>query len=457
MIKTETVVGVFDTDKGLTSVATPSGVGQTYLMSYNPTTQTITDPAQRNAVAEAAGRTLSPNKRSVSRSLSGYMQPFAIGSYGGRTYRAAITVPANFVGARLVLRNPSTSDVNWTGPIYFAPSNQPTGNNPSGSWTQVTFNAGQTTGVIPAGKGDYSAGNCTPGVLVSDWVPVASVARADGSLNRVLYVSGYADPAMSSLPNMGNTSQPTTNWADKNDADVAGRTFECRSASGSLANSASFDSGGTGAGYGNPFVEVEFLLAEDCATILGMGDSITNGDGPTMKMASPVHFAAVTLSNAGKLCVASNHGYSSQKTNTFSARLRSILVNQSCPDVVVYSAWSPNDFGQAQDKTFAAAQMRENVEVAARLCRQHGVSLVLSTGTPCNIGAEDSIRVAFNAWVVDFAAKNNLKVVDYSAVVSDPADSTNILASLRTDTIHPNLAGYKAMATALVAVLNNII
>lgn len=53
MIKTETVVGVFDTDKGLTSVATPSGVGQTFLMSYNPTTQTITDPAQRAAVVAA--------------------------------------------------------------------------------------------------------------------------------------------------------------------------------------------------------------------------------------------------------------------------------------------------------------------------------------------------------------------------------------------------------------------
>lgn len=431
------------------SVSMGNGVdlGNLVTSITDPVTGKVTNltTAGRDVIADLGIGGAVRNTKSISRSLSGYCDANSIVAYLDRTYRLAITVPVNFVGARLVMRNPSLVDVVWPGAIYMAPSNAPTGNNPSGSWTQVKFNGGETSFTIPAGKGSVGGTTMIPGVIRSDWIPVQSVARTDGTVDRVLYVSGYVANTMSSMPTIQNTSAPTAVWLDKNNTDVAGRTFETRSQTGNLANSGSF--AGTVTSYGSPFFEVEFLTADDCFTLLGMGDSLTNGDGPTMKMASHIHFAAVSLTQSGKTCVASNHGFSSQNTNTFIGRLNELIANGSVPDVVVYSAWSPNDFALGQAKAFSVAQMKENTVSAVNLCKRYGIKIVLTTAMPCNIGGEDSYRTAFNTWLLTLG----VPIADYSAVVADPVDNTILLESMRTDQIHLNLAGYKAVAAALAA------
>jgi len=56
MVKTETIVGVFDTDKGLTSIATPDGRGQTQLVTFDPNTNTILNGAA--AVGSGGGSSI---------------------------------------------------------------------------------------------------------------------------------------------------------------------------------------------------------------------------------------------------------------------------------------------------------------------------------------------------------------------------------------------------------------
>lgn len=390
------------------------------------------------------------NLRSVSRSLSDYMDAALIGGYGNRTYRMAITVPANFVGARLIMRNPSLVDIAWTGAIYMAPSSAPTGDNPTGSWTRVTFDSA-TTFTIPAGRGNLQLRTANPSRIKSDWIPVQSVARADSTVNRVLYVSGYAASSMANLPTMGNVSQPAPEWRDPANAMVRGRTFECRSAAGDLANSGAF--AGLQDEFGNPFPEVEFLTLDDVLTLAVVGDSLTEGDAAEVRMTSPGHFAALAITDAGKLCISSNYGVASQNTNSFLARLKTILALGSLPDIVVFSAYSPNDFaGDFSILPFCSAQMYENAVEAINLCARYGVKLVLTNGMPNGASlANDAHRVAYNARLVVLCATNGILLIDYSAVMSDPSDSTNMAPSLRANEIHPNVAGYTVMGNALAA------
>ena len=181
MIKTETVVGVFDTDNGLTSVATPSGVGQTYLISYNPTTQTITDHAQRNAVGEAAGGAVAMIDLSkvagyigdgTSSELDALDAALALARSSGRAIllpygTTNITIPAsgtrNIGGVRFVGRgaNASTLAITVQGSIQTVFNLDA----PGTTWenlgiTLAAATAGQYHVFMYAGYGDVLVRNC---------------------------------------------------------------------------------------------------------------------------------------------------------------------------------------------------------------------------------------------------------------------------------------------------------
>jgi lysophospholipase L1-like esterase len=64
---------------------------------------------------------------------------------------------------------------------------------------------------------------------------------------------------------------------------------------------------------------------------------------------------------------------------------------------------------------------------------------------------KEALRVAINAWIRSSSGADG--VVDFDKALADPTDPHQITPVLQSDWLHPNDAGYQAMATTAAAVL----
>lgn len=88
----------------------------------------------------------------------------------------------------------------------------------------------------------------------------------------------------------------------------------------------------------------------------------------------------------------------------------------------------------------------------ARGLKVVGATLLPVGGSPYFRPEVEAARQAYNRWVRSTDAFD--AVVDFDAVVRDPADPLSIRAGWTDDHLHPTDAGYRAMAEALVRVLD---
>jgi lysophospholipase L1-like esterase len=102
-----------------------------------------------------------------------------------------------------------------------------------------------------------------------------------------------------------------------------------------------------------------------------------------------------------------------------------------------------NDIGGGTNAPPApAAQVIDAMTaIAARVHARH-LRIVASTILPmCNApgSTREATRLAVNQWIQTSGAFD--AVLDFDAVLRDPADPTQMVADLRTDCYHPNAAG----------------
>ena len=64
-----------------------------------------------------------------------------------------------------------------------------------------------------------------------------------------------------------------------------------------------------------------------------------------------------------------------------------------------------------------------------------------------DVGNNEATREAVNAWIRTSGAYDH--VIDFEPVMADPADPLSLKASLTCDHVHPNQAGYRAMANSI--------
>lgn len=173
-----------------------------------------------------------------------------------------------------------------------------------------------------------------------------------------------------------------------------------------------------------------------------MGDSITDG---WARMDS-TFFETYNL--VGR-------GISGQVTSHMLVRFRRDVVDLHPKYVVILAGI--NDIARNNGKIELENTMG-NIISMCEIAKANKIKPVLCTMVPADhiqwrpalTDAKEQVA-ALNALIKDYAAKNHLKVVDYTALMADETGGTR--KDLSNDSVHPTLDGYKLMEAELLRVL----
>jgi lysophospholipase L1-like esterase len=150
-----------------------------------------------------------------------------------------------------------------------------------------------------------------------------------------------------------------------------------------------------------------------------------------------------------------NRGIGGQTTSQMLLRFRPDVIALQ-PDVVVVLAGTNDIAGNAGAVSLEVVE--QNLATMAELAKLHGIRVVLASLLPVSDDKRDTagrpvLRTkdrppatlrALNAWMSDHARRNGHVYLDYFTAA---ADSSGVLKpELNDDGLHPNAAGYAAMA-----------
>lgn len=96
------------------------------------------------------------------------------------------------------------------------------------------------------------------------------------------------------------------------------------------------------------------------------------------------------------------------------------------------------------------AAVEDNLASMVDLAKRHGIRVVIAELVPASkypwrpdLAPVEKIH-ALNSWIKDFAAKQDLIVLDYYSAMAN--EKRGLKADLSEDGVHPNRAGYAVMA-----------
>jgi lysophospholipase L1-like esterase len=117
---------------------------------------------------------------------------------------------------------------------------------------------------------------------------------------------------------------------------------------------------------------------------------------------------------------------------------------------VAHAPDGPRDVVDADDLILAYRQMIESARV--RGVRIYGATILPYQGAVYFAPAGEAERLKVNAWIRDSGAFDG--VIDLDAVMRDPGNPARLREDYEVgDRLHPNDAGYAAMADAIEAFL----
>jgi lysophospholipase L1-like esterase len=219
--------------------------------------------------------------------------------------------------------------------------------------------------------------------------------------------------------------------------------------------------------------ELDVLRKDRPKVVVGFGDSITDGFGSTLEAnnrwpnilsrilaAAQASFGTTSVVDAG---VSGNRWKTDWQAPKGEARLgRDVLKVSGATHVVIllgindigYDQWAPEQIKEASDITAA-------LQTAVYKAKADGLKVLVGTLTPFKatpIYYSDTREIK-RLQVNDFI-RSSLQsadaIVDFDRALRDPARPLQMLAAYDSgDHLHPNDAGYTAMAKTVAAALEN--
>ncbi|GAB3431255.1 SGNH/GDSL hydrolase family protein [Niabella aquatica] len=141
-----------------------------------------------------------------------------------------------------------------------------------------------------------------------------------------------------------------------------------------------------------------------------------------------------------------NRGIGGQTTPQMLVRFRADVINLR-PKVVVILAGTNDIAGNTGPST--PEMIQNNIASMAELAQAHHIKVVLCSVTPVydypwKPGLQPAEKiVALNAWIKQYALKNNCIYADYWSTMAD--ERKGMRTALSKDGVHPILEGYKIM------------
>lgn len=306
------------------------------------------------------------------------------------------------------------------------------------------------SGVVPARKAADRKS-----YLVGDWVFLPSIPRTDGGKGALVVFDCYVSTS-ASITIMGNgTSDVLTGWATR-----ANRKWIIRRNAGDCVTTPANFVSTTNISQ-SPLVGVQYLSRGKVISVMGIGDSITDGRGTIIGEGFGVPATEAASSDAVTFEWA-NLGWAGAQPLTYSYYLDDFISDTGIiPNIVVHPNASPNGFSTPiLDSEISVAR-----GCSARLstaCSRYGIYEVNWTVLPTNpsvkdYNSSDSKRVELNTdWLTKYYSA---VVLDFSKSLSGVTDvdgQVNMLAGSTTDSIHPNDAGNAILSPILATELSRV-
>ena len=368
-----------------------------------------------------------------SKFITGQLQTAAAPTFNTHTWHETMSVDCYFDAIQLVLQNNEASSYTLGGAVVGVSANITDNVTPTGGWVACTWPSLTIPARIAANR---------PSITLSDIINLSSLTPTDGSYP-YLMVRTYCGT--------GGYSVTGANAAMGQNAQYQGRYFvSYRDGTGDYAttNQAAFTKG-TAQNLCH-VTGVIFYSRGRVVSVLGVGDSITQGAGVTNESQNgwgPRSCASVSTTSMPVLW--SNFGFTSQTSAQYFARLETALSSGIRPQIVVYSPFSPNDGTPSQT---TVNTQRAYLARFYALADEYRFIPIITTGCPNTAAAwnatADNFRKAFNTEILAMRNQGRI-VVDFASVLGDGATPERFIPAMTEDGTHPSGAGYAAMATLL--------